>query len=997
MKKRLLCLLLCLVTVLVPVLASCSKKTDEEAAEDITAEASESAITLRMWVVSPDEHPVTPEDDQAVTDALNLITKAKFKTQLDLQFYTKSEYESKLSEAIIAYSADRANQKVEVETEAETGEGAAEAATDEMVTDDLGLSVIDYPDVLNNQVDIIYIAGEDMYMDFIDKGWLAALDSELSTSAKKIKEYVSGTLLSAAKVNGTTYAIPNNRVIGDYTYMMVNKELVDKYSQTGYIQHGQINGFYNSNLYTFLNMVKDFGADSGEVPIEGTYEQCLDLLAHYWSIDSETFDKLDEFSAFGSHYKDIEELSRGSVALGYGSLFADKAFADAYLQLNKFKFGGYFHAPAAEGSTPSKVAVKFVTGTSSEVLTYNATAGEYEYVEADGTAYYPIVVKYPTATTEDIYGNMFGVASISRSVSRSMDIITYLNTNVDFRNILQYGVDKATIDKNTVGAISHYEIIKDDNGKERIERLDGCQYIMDLYATGNTFLAYLDPTLQLNEDVWESGKVQNRDSLVEPMLGLNFAGFASTTASATEDTSIPKSLGFLMSYSTGYTKETLSANPTLKAWIDSCDAAGGGVYVLPVQEISGANAKTKYYVYNNATVSAVNFSATYERLTETVVNKKKTEIVQRDLDFFFNYEATSGVSKGYDLSVVDIYTKKTNQYDLRAMTKSGDSSAEMTVTVANPISPIVFDMFHTDSYSIDYYASLKKPTVSKNDEVAAWLVEKDKKTGNFVYTYKEERGDKVEYTYLIYKAYSGKTAVSTQVVPVKTANGLTLSVQFTEGYTGEEVKYLLHYIRVVVDKNTNVDLSLVAMKLASKDTPNETNTATTTNLTAKTEKLNKTDYAGNSRFTMLGTLDTELIKYLAELNQDVLAAINACTTYEELETLVRGLQILLTPAKTAPVITEATVGADIVAALKPLTDKYAVIGEEDTDPTDDFEKLNKYLNLACAITVEAEKDEEGTVLKDSIFTDEEQVLLDSPNAMYYKWLEKYGFKPAEQK
>ncbi len=994
MKKRLLCLLLCLVTVLVPVLASCSKKTDEEAAEDIAEEASESAITLSMWVVSPDEHPVSAADAAAVTDALNLITTAKFKVQLALNFYTKSEYEDKLSAAITAFSADRANQTVEVETEAETGEGeSGEAVTDEMVTNSLGLNVIKYPELLNNQVDIVYIAGEDMYMDYIDKGWLAALDSELSTSSKKIKEYVSGTLLSAAKVNGTTYAIPNNRVIGDYTYMMVNKELVDKYSQTGYIQHGQINGFYNDNLYTFLRMVQEFGkneqGEQVEFPIEGTYEQCLDLLAHYWSIDGENFKKLDEFSVFGSHYKNIEELSRGSVILGYGSLFADEAFAEAYLQLNKFKYDGYFKAPSADGAaTGDKVAVKFVTGTSSEVLTYNATAGAYEYVEADGTAYYPIVVKYPTATTEDIYGNMFGVSSLSRSVARSMDIITYLNTNSDFRNILQYGVDKATIDKNAVGAVSHYEIIKDDTGKEHIQRLDDCKYIMDLYTTGNTFLAYLDPTLQLNEDVWESGKVQNRDSLVEPMLGLNFAGFSSTTVAAAEDPTIPKELGFLMSYSTGYTKETVASNATLKAWLESCDAAGEGVYVLPTQETSGANVKNRYYVYNNATGKAVDFDATYKRLTETVVNGKKTETVQKSLDFFFNYQEKAGANKGYDLSVVDIYTKKTNEYSLHATVKNGEESTELTLIQETPISLIQLELFQTDTYEIDYYASLAKPTVGKNDEVSKWLLDCDK--GNFVYSYQEDKGDQTEYTYLVYIAK--KATVSTQVVPIKTANGLTLSVQFTESYTGEEVDYILHYFRVIADKSEKLDLSLQWMK-EKRDT--EVDNQVIVKMTTETMKATTTE--GTSRFTMLGTLDTELIKYMAELNDDVLAAINDCDTYDKLETLVRGLQIVLKPGKTAPVITELTVGADIMAALKPITDKYGEVAAEETDPTYTFTKLNKYLNLACASKIEAEKGEDGTALKDSVFTNEEQVLLDSPNAMYYKWLEKYGFKPAEKK
>ena len=36
---------------------------------------------------------------------------------------------------------------------------------------------------------------------------------------------------------------------------------------------------------------------------------------------------------------------------------------------------------------------------------------------------------------------------------------------------------------------------------------------MDIYATGNAFLAYLEP--QMDAAIWENGKKQNRDAIVE--------------------------------------------------------------------------------------------------------------------------------------------------------------------------------------------------------------------------------------------------------------------------------------------------------------------------------------------------------------------------------------------------------------------------------------------------------------------------------------------------
>jgi ABC-type glycerol-3-phosphate transport system substrate-binding protein len=207
------------------VLTACSSKDTEEAAENISDEASEAAKTLTMWIVS--ENELSNDTIKLVSDELNAITKSKFKTQLVLKFLTKDVYESTLSGEISNYEKAKEN----------SGEIATEATTDVAVTDATetlanGMTIIKYPETVPYQVDIIYIAGEDMFLDYVDKGWLSALDAELSGSSKKIKEYVSDTLLSAAKLNGTTYAVPNNNVIGEYTYMLLDKELMEKYSLT---------------------------------------------------------------------------------------------------------------------------------------------------------------------------------------------------------------------------------------------------------------------------------------------------------------------------------------------------------------------------------------------------------------------------------------------------------------------------------------------------------------------------------------------------------------------------------------------------------------------------------------------------------------------------------------------------------------------------------------------------------------------------------------------
>jgi outer membrane PBP1 activator LpoA protein len=55
MNKRILCLLLSAIMLLSTVLTGCSKKTDDEAMENVTETASESTMTLTMYLMSESE------------------------------------------------------------------------------------------------------------------------------------------------------------------------------------------------------------------------------------------------------------------------------------------------------------------------------------------------------------------------------------------------------------------------------------------------------------------------------------------------------------------------------------------------------------------------------------------------------------------------------------------------------------------------------------------------------------------------------------------------------------------------------------------------------------------------------------------------------------------------------------------------------------------------------------------------------------------------------
>lgn len=953
MKKRLFCLFLCLLMVLSLVMTSCSSKTDEDVENDIKEEASAAAASLSMWVVSDEK---IPEDRVAkVTEAINAITKAKFKTQVVVNYLTKDEYKTVLSDTIAKYEQSRKDQAA-VETETTKKD---EVVTDETMTNELGFSVIKYPELLQNQVDIVYIAGEDMYLDFINKGWLEELDTELSSSSKKLREYVSATLLSAAKYNGTTYAIPNNRVIGQYNYMLLNKELMDKYAQDGYISTNMIDGLYNENLYPFLNLISMWEPDV--IPIDASYEDCLNLLAHYWNINSEDYsiEKLNKFSLFGYHYTNIEELSRGSVILGYDSLFANPDFVEDYLQLNTFRFKDFLRKETDETRTAS--AVKFVTGDST-VLEKKI------YKDTDGKEYYPIVVGYPTATSEDIYGNMFGVCKFSKSVARSMQIITYLNTNPDFRNLLQYGIEGVDY-KLSENADKTYSVDYMKTG-----------YKMDLYATGNTFIAY-HPEKGISSDVWDSAKAQNRSSLVNPLLGFDFAAFAATTGTPVEPPKYNSKTGYMVSYTSGYSKDLLSQNEKLAAWLTEADAAGKGVYVYKTIATEGSNQTVNYYVYNNNVSSDTTFSVVDKEMTQESTDKKGN-IVISNIGASFNFVYTGETGNDYELSVVSVLGRKTHTFDISYQINE-EAAVAPTLKEGELIS---FDFYDTKEYSIEIYEDLTKPQVMKNAELMKWIGQSIRpSTTSYMLEYKNGR----ETVYVFYRSPLERET-ELKIQPLGENGKLNLLFDITTHEQSvipqeEAHNYLLYFVRIT-SKNDDLKVGYTYTE-GGKSATISTKTA-----------------PAGFNFEIVGNLDTELVKFLEKINTQLVGVLDECYAAGR-----AAIAAATTPEEKAAAIEKAI--ADYTVLVKELS---VLLG--DNEPSAfvynraNFPTLAKYGYSSCPGGVSNSNFAEyirnatnssvikkmdpatGSELK---YEGEPYYYYDSPYGIYYKWMQKFSFLPKE--
>lgn len=525
MNKRILSLILAFLMLTSMLFTGCSSLGGEDTLDtgDITEEASNSAMTLSMFVVS--EEPVSPETAKLVEEAFNKITKVNFKTQVKLHFATYDEYYDVIEErvksneayALLEEEAAKAlkNAKREAkaegivtddawldafyeehpdyapfrETEELTGDDTTaeetELVTIEGIDNSYTLSQVKYPDEKEHQIDILWIDSYERYLEYIEREMIERLDQELSGSSKKLNEYINNELLLWAKwCAGGTYAIPNNVIIGEYTYLLVNKELAEKYS-------------YNPEELDTLAKCSDFLADvakyePGVAPILG---DIYTTGTYYWNIDTTT-GKIDssKFNVLAStmtnrtHDPSIDT----NVTLACNNVFKNTEFLDQIRCIQTYKDAGYI---VEESANVENYAVRMIKGNAS-------LATEY------GDEYVLNILEYPRVGYDEVFTNMFAVSSYTRSVARSMQIITYLNTNSDLRNVLQYGVEGV-----------HYKI-DDETGK--LVRLNR-DYIMNLESTGNVFMAYPEEGMEL--DVWEWGKKQNLEAKPYLSLGFDFSSY----------------------------------------------------------------------------------------------------------------------------------------------------------------------------------------------------------------------------------------------------------------------------------------------------------------------------------------------------------------------------------------------------------------------------------------------------------------------------------------
>lgn len=547
MKLKLSCLLLSALMIMF-CFASCAEKDKADVMNKIGQEASEGAVTLSMYLMS--EAPVSDEQELAMETAVNAITEKEFKVHLDLKYFTADEY----------YNVLEADLKKM--TEFYSGEGIGKKEENPVYTDENGLPITYYPPIEEFDVDIFYFGGYDKYVKYSEAGYLKDISTEVDGSAKALKAVINTNLLNQVKaLNGKYDMIPTNRAIGEYTYLLLNKKVLQ---ETQYAA-GDITSLVDEDCQDLLSLVDDIFGDE-YVPLK-SYTNELDLIdVEYFGVDANGM-MTDDFSLIAGTYNNswaygaagsYPEMSHLLNTKDCGRLSAQEQIK----VLKGYEFNGYL---GDEADADKPFAVGYIKGGA-------------EVVEKYGDDYEIVPVQMPKLETADIYEHVMAISEKTNSVKQSAEIITHLNTNEEFRNLILYGIEKENyIWVDAIGEDGNPVIDEDGNVYKVVSRITDDPeklYVMDKNKTGNVIYAY--PAVGENPLASDNALAQNQDLQLDYTLGFNlynasFAKLGDLDLTALKAVTVA-SASFYQKIVDAKTEDALNAVlDEIKAYVDGAD------------------------------------------------------------------------------------------------------------------------------------------------------------------------------------------------------------------------------------------------------------------------------------------------------------------------------------------------------------------------------------------------------------------------------------------
>lgn len=614
MFKRIISLSLCLVMLAV-LFAGCGKKADTT-----TTTTNTDDLPMTINLIGITDRATTQAAIDAVETALNKITKTRYKTKIELTLVTADQYlaeiEKRVAEAdhnvikvkaitkynslaqkqannaqkLLSESNGKNNNKwaSQVTTVIASTMTTGEVYTAEQTTvyEDGKIETV-YPNA-QSPIDILMIDGKEMYDYLNDKGYLLSVEKKLNEKFTKFKQYIYPTFFDQLKaMTGDINAIPNNNLLAEYTYLLIDKEISEGYNNGNGFNIDNVEGY--SDLEGFLAYVKETHPNVAPLATKP------DALGVYQYMDGDV--------AIGAYFDPIYGYSATEgTDFTVQNLLSIPQYQDHVALMQEYENRGYIN------TTASKFAVNVIKGDASIVDEYS---DKYDIK----------VIQNPFVTAEAVYDGMMAVSSYTSNEDRALEIIEMFTTDSEAKNIFQYGV----LDDGDNTAYANYKLVEVEDGKFTVERISKPEYtyIMDNGLTGNVYMGY--PEEGQHFDAWNYFKQTNLDSNISPFLLLYVeAGeLDNVLQSVVKRAALTDALNALGIDYNSYLKEVTNATVVSATGLEYIQKLRASYLTYLISELEKAEATSKDFKF----VTAGNATDVVKEFVAFAMSKQGQEIL----------------------------------------------------------------------------------------------------------------------------------------------------------------------------------------------------------------------------------------------------------------------------------------------------------------------------------------------------------------------------------
>ena len=489
--KKLLSLMLCIVFVCFAFVGCAQDKIGEYLEKYGQDNAGGEKIQkLNFYIITGEG--TSDEAKTTVPQNINAYLKEAYQVELNVVYCSAEEYEEKVTAAI-----------------AETEE--------------------------SKRPDIILINSYNMFKKV--SGSLLELNNYYShKDFKSIHTVLDSSLLAASAVLNTEtntnhyYTVPNNHVIGEYKYIVIDKDMA---RDTLHFSNAELSAMTTlQSLEELVEAIREYYVaneltfDEAELSkyvnvVSGNYADKL-LLEYNIDENTEAKNYVNVVStANGKYQYAVIDKAMATDTLGMSEADVKKINTTAAFDAFVNTLGSQYDSLESSDCTKEEYVARYaslVNGSYEDMflLPYGVST-ELPSVN------FVNINSYPNTTKEEAFSSAFAIvkdievpledkeeevkrqARVEAHYTKCMQIIFALNTDVQFKNMLQYGY---------VG--TNYRFIKNDKNENTnyINLLHGAEvnYEMNPAYTGNLYISYFCEELGWNEVAYNNYLKQNADA-----------------------------------------------------------------------------------------------------------------------------------------------------------------------------------------------------------------------------------------------------------------------------------------------------------------------------------------------------------------------------------------------------------------------------------------------------------------------------------------------------